>query len=70
MLGFYIRNMFFFCFDAKRLVALTFMPVIDYGDVLYMHASSQSLHSLDTVYHGALRFITVCWGLLASIIHP
>ncbi len=23
-----------------------------------MHASSQSLHTLDTIYHGALRFIT------------
>ncbi len=34
------------------------MSILDYGDVLYMHASSQSLHALDSVYHGALRFIT------------
>ncbi len=34
------------------------MSILDYGDVLYMHASSQNLHALDTVYHGALRFIT------------
>lgn len=34
------------------------MSVLDYSDVVYMHASSQSLHALDTVYHGALRFIT------------
>lgn len=34
------------------------MSVLDYGDVVYMHASSQCLHALDTVYHGALRFIT------------
>ena len=33
------------------------MSVLDYGDVIYMHASSQCLHALDTVYHGALRFI-------------
>ncbi len=34
------------------------MSALDYGDVLYMNASSQSLHALDAVYHGALRFIT------------
>jgi len=27
-------------------------------DVLYMHATSQSLQSMDAMYHGALRFIT------------
>jgi len=34
------------------------MSVLDYGDVIYMHASIQCLKLLDTVYHGALRFIT------------
>lgn len=36
------------------------MSVLDYGDAiyLYMHTSSQCLYALDTVYHGALRFIT------------
>ncbi len=34
------------------------MSVIGYGDVIYMHASSQSLHALDAVYHGTMRFIT------------
>jgi len=53
-LGFYFRNKSCFSFNAKkRLVA-----ACDDGDVLYMQASSQCLHSLDTVYHGALRFIT------------
>jgi len=33
------------------LLLYTFMPLIDYGDI-------GCLHSLDTVYHGALRFIT------------
>lgn len=42
----------------RRLVAATFMSVMDYVEVLYMHASFQSLKLLDTVYHGALRFIT------------
>lgn len=31
----------------------SFLPMIDYGDVLYMHAPVAS----DTVYHGALHFI-------------
>lgn len=44
--------------SKKRLGAATFMSVLDYGDVVYMHASSQSLHALDTVYHGTLRFVT------------
>lgn len=39
------------------------MSVLDYGDIIYMNASSQSLHTLDTVYHGALRFITNCKAL-------
>lgn len=33
------------------------MFVLDYG-VVYIHASLQCLYMLDTVYHGALRFIT------------
>ena len=36
------------------------MPVIHYGDVLYMNASAHCLHMLDSVYQGALRFITNC----------
>ena len=34
------------------------MSVLDFGDVVYMHASAQCVNSLDTVYHGALHFIT------------
>lgn len=33
------------------------MSMLDYGGVLYIHASPQSLHALYTVYHGTLRFI-------------
>ncbi len=55
-LSFYFRIK---SFEAKKkLVAATFMSVLDYGDVIYIHTSSQSLHAIDTVYHGALRFIT------------
>lgn len=58
-LGFYFRNKSCFSFEAKRrLVAATFLSVLDYGDVIYMNASITSLKLLDTVYHGALRFIT------------
>ena len=49
------------CFSLegrKRLVSSTFLLVSDYGDTLYMYAPVASLRMLDTVYHGALRFIT------------
>lgn len=58
-LGFYFRNRACFSFEArKRLVSATFLPILDYGDILYMHAPVAALRKLDTVYHGALRFIT------------
>ena len=44
----------------KRLIESTFLPLLDDGDVLYMNAFAQSLQMLDSVYHGALRFITNC----------
>ena len=52
-----------FCCFLLRLVAATFLPVLDYGDVLYTNACSTSLHLLDASYHGALRFITGCKSL-------
>lgn len=42
----------------KRLVLSTFLSVLDYGYIIYMHASSSYLKKLDVVYHSALRFIT------------
>jgi len=42
------------------LISATFLPVLDYGDLLYMNASDQCLKSLDIVYHCALRFVTGC----------
>ncbi len=48
--GFYFRIKSCLSLESrKRLVAATFMSILDYGDVLYMYASSQSLHALDTV---------------------
>lgn len=35
-----------------------YMCVLDYGDIIYMHAASSTLKPLDAVYHYALRFIT------------
>ena len=34
------------------------LPIFDYGDILYMHASDSILKPLDAIYHSALRFIT------------
>ncbi len=57
-LGFYFRNKFCFSFNVrKKLVTTTFLPMLDYGDVVYQFAPSYLLSSLDAVYHGALRFI-------------
>ncbi len=36
----------------------TFLSVLDYGDIIYMHASPSVLKPLDTIYHSAIRFIT------------
>ena len=60
-LGFYFRNKLCFSFNAKkRLVAATFLSVLDYGDLLYMNASAKCLHMVDTAFHASLRFITNC----------
>ncbi len=57
-LGFYFRNKFCFSFNVRnKLVTTTFLPMLDYGDVVYQFAPSYLLSSLDAVYHGALRFI-------------
>lgn len=33
------------------------MSVLDYGHIIYMHASANTLKPLDAIYHCALRFI-------------
>ncbi len=47
--------------EEKKIVSATFLPILDYGDVVYQHAPSYLLSSLDDLYLctlGALRFIT------------
>ena len=51
------------CECVNCLCQSTFLPVVDYGDVLYMCASSKSLAALDTVITLALRFFTGCGRL-------
>lgn len=58
-LGFLFRLKKCFHFKArKRIIQSCFLSVLDYGDVIYMHASLSSLKKLDYVYHAALRFVT------------
>ena len=60
-LVFYYRNKACFPPKARKfLISATFMPVLDYCDVVYMCASTSCLQSLTPVYHSALRFITGC----------
>lgn len=60
-LGFFFRNRTCFSLRVrKKIVTATFLPILDYGDVLYLNVSSKCLKSLDTVFHTALRFVTGC----------
>ena len=36
----------------------TFLSVLDYGDIISLHASPSVVKPLDTIYHSAIRFIT------------
>lgn len=59
--SFYLCNKLCFSVNAKnQLVAATFLPVLDYGDVLYMNASAKYLYMVDIAYHASLRFIPNC----------
>ena len=58
-LGFFFRLRKCFPSEArKRIVQSSFLSVLDYGDVIYMHASSSLLKKLDSAYHTAIRFVT------------
>lgn len=59
LIGFYFRkNLALLSVQGKNFLKATFLPVIDYGDILYMHASPSILWSLDSVYHTSLHCIT------------
>ncbi len=58
-LCFYYRNKGCFSFSVRKtLIQATFLSMLDYGDILYMHANQSSLKMLDSVYHASLRFVT------------
>lgn len=58
-LGIHFWNKACFSVEARKtLVASPFLPMLDYGDLLYMNASVQCFHMLGTVYYSALRFLT------------
>lgn len=58
-LGFYYRNKCCFSFGVRKgLIQATFLSILDYSDILYMHANQSSLKMLDSVHHTALRFAT------------
>ncbi len=43
------------------MVSAIFLPLLDYGDLLYMNVpGGHYLKQLDSVFHSALRFITGC----------
>ena len=57
-LTFYYRNRA--CLNLpvrKTLVQAMLLRVIDYEDIIYMHAASSTLCCLDSVYHSSLRFM-------------
>ena len=58
-LGFFFRNKYCLSLRVReRLILITFLPLLDYGDVLFMNAPEQSLKKLVIVYHSALWFMT------------
>ncbi len=60
-LGFYYRHIGCFSFSVRKtLIQATFLSMLDYGDILYMHAHQSSLKMLDSVYH-ATDSLYECW---------
>lgn len=62
---FYYRHKFCFSLRAwKYSVSAAFLPLLNYSDILSMSSSAKCLHSLNSVYHCALKFVTGCSHLL------
>ncbi len=51
-------NAVFLLVWGKNLFKQPFLGVIDYGDILCMHANLSSLKILESEYHAALRFVS------------
>lgn len=57
--GFIFKNKSYFPIKARiQLVQALFLSMIDYGDLLYMHATSTVLKRLDPLYPSTLHFIS------------
>ena len=58
-LGFVYRNRACLSLHCrKQIIQSTFIPVIDYGDIIYINAATSVLKPLDTSYHNKLHSIT------------
>ena len=58
-LGFYYRNKKRLTFSSRlQLVQEAFLSVLDYADVIYMHAAAHTLKPLGAIHHSSLRCIT------------
>ena len=58
-LGFLYRNRSSFPTAAKlKLIQMTILPMIDYGDVIYRSAVKGALEWLDVLYESVIRFAT------------
>ena len=44
--------------SIRKIVLAMLLPVVDYGNIIYMHAAESVLKPLDSVYYSALCFIT------------
>jgi hypothetical protein len=56
-IGFLFRNKASFTHAANHtLIKLTFLPILDFGDVIYKIASNNLLSKQNAVFHSAIRF--------------
>jgi hypothetical protein len=44
--------------NIRKIVQIRLLPVIDYGDIIYIHAAASVLKPLDSVFHSAICFTT------------
>lgn len=58
-IGFLYRNRQCLSYENRiKIVQTCLLPVLDYADIIYMHASAQTLKPLDALYHSSIRLIT------------
>lgn len=59
-LGFYFRNRCYFSFETNKALLLLLLCLCLIMVILFICMLPQCLNALDTVYHGALTFVTTC----------